>query len=126
MDWLYLAVGAVCGASLRHGVFLALAGGAYPWATLAVNVSGCAAAGAIVEVLAARGALAGSARVFLISGFLGSYTTFSALALDALGLAERGGGWKPIASAALYAALSVAAGIASCAGAAWLARRCGA
>jgi CrcB protein len=67
-------------------------GTAFPWGTLAVNVLGCLLVGILGALFAPPGRLhdAQPLRVFLVVGVLGGFTTFSAFALDALLLVERG------------------------------------
>jgi CrcB protein len=111
MSFLLVAAGGALGSMARHAVSLgagALMGAAYPWGTLAVNVLGSAAIGA----LAARG-LDGPARLFWITGILGGFTTFSAFSLEAALLWERAPAW-----AALYVAASLMLSLAAFA-AAW-------
>jgi len=88
-------VGGGLGAVLRHLVNLGCAracGTAFPWGTLVVNAVG----GFVMGLLAAWFALrAGegwsqSSRLFLMTGVLGGFTTFSAFSLDAVLLWERG------------------------------------
>lgn len=97
-------IGAVC----RHGVNIAAArvlGIGFPWGTLVVNVVGSF----VMGVLAGWFALKAGAgwpqhlRLFLTTGFLGGFTTFSAFSLDAAVLWERGAQ----AAAAGYVAASV-------------------
>jgi CrcB protein len=88
-------LGAGLGGVLRHGVNLACAracGTAFPWGTLAVNIVGSLAMGAIVAWLNARAGegWGPAARLFLTTGLLGGFTTFSAFSLDAVALWERG------------------------------------
>jgi CrcB protein len=102
LSWLYVALGGAAGSLARHGVGLVLAGfGGFPWATLLVNWLGSALIG-----LAHGLGLGGEARLLLVTGFLGGFTTFSAFSLDAAMLAER----SP-ALAALYVGASVAGGL---------------
>ncbi len=54
----------------------------FPFATLAVNVTGCLAIGALSGIAERAGMLSPPARLFLITGFLGGYTTFSAFAYE--------------------------------------------
>ncbi len=101
-------VGGGIGAALRHGVNLAAArafGTGFPWGTAIVNVVGCFAMGLIAGWFAFK---AGSswpegARLFLTTGILGGFTTFSAFSLDFALLWQRG---EP-ALAAAYAIGSV-------------------
>jgi CrcB protein len=113
---LLVAAGGALGAVLRYTVSLAgfaLLGTAFPWGTLAVNILGSFAIGA----LAGQG-VDGDARLLLVPGLLGGFTTFSAFSLEASLLWER----SP-ALAAIYVALSVACGIGGCVAGFWLFRR---
>jgi CrcB protein len=64
----------------------------FPWGTLLVNVAGCALVGLLAALFAPPGRWhdTGDLRVFLVVGVLGGFTTFSAFALEALLLAQRG------------------------------------
>jgi len=111
-----VALGGAAGSVLRYVVSLlgvALFGGGFPWGTLAVNVLGSAAIGA----LAALG-IEGGARSLLVPGFLGGFTTFSAFSLETTFLWER----TPVL-AVVYVGLSVALGLAACIAGFWLVRR---
>ena len=91
-------LGAGLGGALRHGVNFAAVrafGAGFPWGTLAVNVAGSLAMGLLAGWFApqatANQAGAGEAwRLFLATGVLGGFTTFSAFSLDAALLWERG------------------------------------
>ncbi|MEO6247981.1 MAG: CrcB family protein [Sphingomicrobium sp.] len=63
-----------------------LAGWAAPLATLAVNIAGCLAMGLIAGWLVGRGGASEPWRLFVMTGVLGGFTTFSAFGLDALTL----------------------------------------
>ena len=92
MHWLLVFVGGGLGAVARHGVNragLAALGPGFPWWTFAVNVAGSLAIGLLAGVLGALESGQGT-RLFLITGVLGGFTTFSAFSLDALILWERG------------------------------------
>lgn len=105
-------VGAGLGGVLRHLVNVGCAhacGTAFPWGTLAVNVAGSFVMGVLAGWLALKAGAnwAQGARLFLATGILGGFTTFSAFSLDAVLLWERG----QMASAALYVSGSVAVSI---------------
>lgn len=103
-----LAGGSLAGGFARYalaGALQRLTGPSLPWGILAVNLLGCLLAGA-VDGASAR--LSPQARVALLSGFCGAFTTFSALMLDASKLIEAGESWRAFA----YVALSAAAGLA--------------
>ncbi|MCI0678988.1 MAG: CrcB family protein [Actinobacteria bacterium] len=62
----------------------------FPWATLTVNVTGAFLLGALGVMLIERVVHAGHLRTFLGIGLLGSYTTFSTMALEGVLLIEAG------------------------------------
>jgi len=106
MGFLIVFVGGGIGAALRHGFNLAFArlfGTAFPYATLFENVSGSIAMGALVALFAFRSGIPHHWQLFLTTGILGGYTTFSTFSLDVAVLYERG----EIGLAALYVLLSV-------------------
>ena len=93
MTLLFIAVGGAFGAVSRYlvqGWVQDLAGGRFPWGTLAVNVSGSFALGLVFALAMDRAILAPEIRVPLMVGFIGSYTTFSTLMLESWTLVEEG------------------------------------
>jgi len=90
--WVFLGGG--IGSALRYGVgrvSLAWIGPSFPAGTLAVNVVGCFAMGALAEWLALHDAgVSQDVKLFLTTGILGGFTTFSAFALDTAALWQRG------------------------------------
>lgn len=80
-----VAAGGFLGALARYGVGEAWPApvGGFPWATFAINSSGALVLGALLVVLLERFPGARRARAFACTGFLGSWTTMSALAVDA-------------------------------------------
>ena len=108
--WLVVFVGGGLGSMLRHGVNLvgARIGTGFPFGTLIANVTGCFVMGLLAGYFAFRGDASQTWRLFLMTGILGGYTTFSAFSLDALLLYERG----QTGLAALYVASSVALALA--------------
>jgi CrcB protein len=112
-SYLLVFLGAGIGGALRHGVNLGCArycGVAFPWGTLTVNVAGSFIMGALAAWLAFRAGEGWSQplRLFLATGILGGFTTFSAFSLDAVLIWERG----EAGLAAAYAAASVVLSIA--------------
>ena len=92
MHWLLVFVGGGLGAMARHGVNRAgldILGTGFPWWTMAVNISGSFLIG-LLAGLFGTWETGQDMRMFLITGVLGGYTTFSAFSLDALTLWERG------------------------------------
>ena len=91
----FLAVffGAGIGGALRHAVNLAalkLLGSGFPFSTVAVNVIGSFIMGLAIEWFALKADPGQMWRLFLTTGILGGFTTFSAFSLDAALLIERG------------------------------------
>ncbi|GAA1859777.1 CrcB family protein [Paeniglutamicibacter psychrophenolicus] len=83
-----VAVGGLCGAGLRVGLGLWFPDGpGFPAATLAINVAGTAALGALTSYWQVTHRGPGWLRAGIGTGFLGAFTTFSALVLFALGAA---------------------------------------
>lgn len=117
---LLVFVGGGLGAALRHGVNLAAArafGTAFPWGTFIINVTGSLVMGLIAGWLAFRAGAAWSqhARLFVMTGVLGGYTTFSAFSLDAALLWERGAALQAaayVAGSVILAILGLFAGLA--------------
>ena len=113
MNPLLVFVGGGLGAVLRYaaGRGAVLAGWAPPLGTLGVNVAGCFAMGLLAGWFVSRG---GSEpwRLFLLTGLLGGFTTFSAFGLDALMLFQRG----TVGSAAAYVTGSVLLSLVAVAG----------
>jgi CrcB protein len=97
-----VALGGAAGATGRYlfaAQALRLFGPGFPWGTLGVNILGSFVMGVIVEALALRFQVSPEMRVFLVTGVLGGFTTFSAFSLDVSLLLEK----KDIGLAALYA-----------------------
>lgn len=106
-------LGAGMGGALRHGVNMAAArllGTAFPWGTFAINVAGSLVMGLVAGWIAFREAEGWSQpiRLFLMTGILGGFTTFSAFSLDAALLWERGEGGLALAYVAGSVVLSIA------------------
>jgi CrcB protein len=112
MGYLIVFFGAGIGGALRHGVNLAsarLLGLSFPFGTLIVNVVGSLLMGLLAGYFAYRTGLPQHLRLFLTTGILGGFTTFSAFSLDAALLLER----HAYGLAAAYVAVSVAVSLAA-------------
>lgn len=112
MEFLLVFIGSGLGGMARHGVGLVSLrwfGPAFPFGTLAVNVCGSALMGLVVGLLTTAHITSQEMRLFLTTGLLGGFTTFSAFSLDAVALWERGDHGVAIAYALASVALSVAA-----------------
>ena len=89
---LLVVVGGGIGAGIRHLTnmgALRLVGPNYPWGTMAINIVGSFALGLFIATLARRGG-SNELRLFVATGILGGFTTFSAFSLDFATLWERG------------------------------------
>lgn len=114
MASLHVALGGAIGSVLRYQVGRGLtywlgpqAVMNFPWATLAVNLSGSLAMGLLAGWLGRHGEAGEPMRLLLGVGLLGGFTTFSAFSLELMVLAERG----QAGQAFIYAAVSVLAGL---------------
>jgi CrcB protein len=106
MLYLITFLGAGLGGALRHGVNVGAArllGYGFPFGTLIVNISGSLAMGLLAGYFGYRTGLNQHLRLFLTTGILGGFTTFSAFSLDSALLIERHG----YAQAVLYVLASV-------------------
>jgi fluoride exporter len=93
MQILIVAVGGAVGSVFRFltGVIVTrLAGPAFPWGTLTVNVVGSFAIGFLTELVARKLNASMEMRLLIVVGFLGGFTTFSSFSLDTMALIERG------------------------------------
>lgn len=114
-------LGGGLGAAGRHLVGLAALrqfGPGFPFGTLIVNVVGSLLMGLIIGWLARRGVGGSDWRLFLATGILGGFTTFSAFSLDVANMWERG----ELGTAALYVGSSVFVSILAVFAGLWCAR----
>ncbi len=110
MLYVIVFLGAGLGGALRHGVNVAavrVLGYQFPFGTLIVNVLGSFVIGLLAGYFAFRPGIGQHMRLFLTTGLLGGFTTFSAFSLDAALLIER----HAYASAAGYVVGSVFASL---------------
>jgi CrcB protein len=111
LTYFLVFLGGGIGALLRHGVNVGSArhfGTGFPFHTLFENVSGSLVLGLLAGYFAFRGGVSQHLRLFLTTGILGGYTTFSAFSLDTVLLWER----HQHATAAFYVLASVIASLA--------------
>ena len=110
MSYLIVFLGGGIGAALRYGVNVGAArlfGTAFPYGTMAVNVTGSLAMGLLVGFFAFKARVPLYWQLFLTTGVLGGYTTFSAFSADAIMLYGRG----QVLSSIAYVLGSVALGL---------------
>jgi CrcB protein len=106
---LWVCLGSALGGGARYLVSqaaLQLFGTGFPYGTLAVNVIGSFAIGAIMHVGLESTLLSPTARLFLTTGVMGGFTTYSTFNYETLGLVGEGD-W-------LRAGLNVAATVVAC------------
>jgi CrcB protein len=106
MNYVLVFIGGGLGSTLRHTINMVCArllGTAFPYHTFIINITGSLVMGLVAGYLAFKGGASQPWRLFLMTGILGGYTTFSAFSLDTALLYERGA----IGLAALYVLGSV-------------------
>jgi CrcB protein len=109
VTYAWIIAGAAVGAPLRYfvGTRFDLANGGFPWWTFTINVTGCFVIGLVLGLSEERGWFSREARLLLVTGLLGSYTTFSAFGWETFDLLRS----DDVLRAALYAGGSVALGV---------------
>src|SRR5947207_1050953 len=92
MRLLLVLAGGALGSAVRYLVATAMAdrfGAAFPWGTLTVNIAGSFLIGLVAPLADEAGAIGPQARVFIVVGILGGFTTFSSFSLETLHLIEQ-------------------------------------
>nr|WP_321361714.1 fluoride efflux transporter CrcB [uncultured Hyphomonas sp.] len=121
--FLAVAAGGALGAVMRHGlgqVVVRHMPDHWPYSTFAVNIVGSFFMGFLISWLAFRGQGGPQElRLFLATGLLGGFTTFSAFSLEVANYVRAG----DITRAVAYAALSVVLGLMALLFGLWLARK---
>lgn len=90
---LLIGLGGFAGAIARYLIdarATAWTGGSLPWGTFVINISGSFAVGLLFALVIERTALPTEIRGPVMIGFIGSYTTFSTLALESWRMMEDG------------------------------------
>jgi len=108
MKWLALVAGGGIGASLRYALSIWVDqrfSSSFPWGTLSVNFVGCFLIGLLITALDQRGLTSPALRLFLITGVLGAFTTFSTFSMETLQLIEFGR--LPLAAANMAGSVGV-------------------
>jgi CrcB protein len=105
---LLVGAGGAVGSMLRYLCQRFLNPEAFPYGTLIVNVAGCFLAGLLAGIFLKNGSQT-SLTLFLITGFCGGFTTFSAFSLDSIQLLQR----SQFLPLGLYTGVSVVGGLLS-------------
>jgi CrcB protein len=127
LNSLVVAIGGALGSLARYWLaelFMAAGLVAFPWATLAANVSGSMLIGLIASLTGPGGRIlvAPELRLFWLVGFCGGYTTFSSFSLQTLTLAQAGDWSRAGLNVVLSLVLCLAAVVAGYMIGAWLNR----
>lgn len=101
------ALGGVARVALSGGIYRRW-GTTFPWGTLVVNLAGCFLIGIFFSWAEVRLRLSPGARLFLMAGFCGGFTTFSTFALETFQLLKAGS----LPAALFYVLASTVMGIA--------------
>lgn len=109
---LAVGLGGFVGAIARYAISSFLQqklGRGFPFGTLAVNTIGCLAIGVILGLVAERPSFSNSTRLFLVTGILGSLTTFSTFGYETVELFRKGETTAAAGNVAANVCLGVAA-----------------
>ena len=93
MGYLIVFIGSGLGGMLRYAVgmlSIRVFGTNFPYGTLGINVLGPALMGIVVGVFTTSNLTSQDTKLFLTTGVIGGFTTFSTFSLDAAVLWERG------------------------------------
>ena len=108
MKWIALVTGGVAGTVARYvlsGFMYQFAGSEFPYGTLAVNLAGCFAIGFLAALSEEKFLLGPNARLLLMAGFCGAFTTFSTFMLETSNLLREGETLRAFANVAVSIAV---------------------
>jgi len=99
--WINLIAGGITGTVARYlvaGWVYKIFGTGFPYGTLFVNLSGCMIIGFLAAIAEEKFVLSPDAKVLLMIGFCGAYTTFSTFMLETANLMKYGENMKALAN----------------------------
>jgi len=82
-------VGAVARYGLSAGIYR-YTGTQFPWGTAVVNILGCFLFGLVVSFADGRNLMPHTLRLYVLTGFMGAFTTFSTFGFESVVLLDRG------------------------------------
>jgi CrcB protein len=88
-----IALAGACGTLCRYwlsGLVYDVMGRDFPWGTWAVNITGCFLFGLVWILSEERGLLSAQARILILTGFMGAFTTFSTFIFESGGILDDG------------------------------------
>lgn len=120
MNFVFVILGGAAGALARYVIFMLLEKKmeSFPWHTLLINLTGCFLIGILTEFFALKSHFPLPWKLFLITGFLSSFTTFSTFAMETGLLIER----HEYLKSSLYMIMSVVLGVCGYFFAIWVTR----
>ena len=102
--WFNLAIGSMVGGYARYllaGFVHQIFGAAFPYGTLMVNLIGCFLIGLLAALAEEKFLLGPDARILLMVGFCGAFTTFSTFIYETAHLVSAGETWRALANVLL-------------------------
>ncbi|MDA1138362.1 MAG: fluoride efflux transporter CrcB [Planctomycetota bacterium] len=112
MNYLAIAVGGALGALCRYGAGKGIhdaSGSEFPFGTLVVNLVGCLVMGLAFQKVESGQFVSESGKLFVLTGLLGAFTTYSTFSLEAFNLLKE----SLFAQAAIYLGVHLFVGLAA-------------
>jgi len=109
-----IAIAGAFGAMSRYGLVTLIGGKSFPWGTMTANILGSCLMGLAYVTIIERGFFPSDMKPFIMTGFLGAFTTFSAFSLEAWQLIDRGDiitGFAYILASVFFCLLALVVGI---------------
>jgi CrcB protein len=107
--FLLVGFGGMIGSMLRYLFSVMIKPAAFPYATFAVNITGCLVIGLVIGIAIKTGSGNDQWKLFLATGLCGGFTTFSAFSLECISLIEQ----QRYIAVITYISLSIILGLAA-------------